>query len=674
MIEKNYAPLTGVTRVVLAIAMAGSCAFAQSETTETAAPVEETELPAMTVSANDGAPIALEDVGVSVTVLNVEDLKKEGVYSLSNALTEVPGVAALPGGGLNQQGNVSNISMRGQSGENYILPTLDGMRLGNSNTTLASNIFARTNLFNIGTLEVLRGSQAAVYGGGAIGGVVYMETPQGQGDPSVELFNEYGSFDTYTGSLTAQGQEGKLSFFLNASYQRTNNDFKTASGDKFSEPHAGKSEIWQETIRLDYQQNEDNKTTVTYRREDSEFKYATRSTQENWAPVTPGDWGGAWAPDGTFSTADTYYDYAFMSNMVTLKHESQITEKYSSSLMAGYFGNDNSLDGGFSNQLRNVQIEWRNSYEWNKANKTKAGFAWNRSEYRQDSTDQNNGSHSLDNIYGFYVDHQIKPNENWDTNLTARLDSSSNFNELFTLRAASNYKFNNNQTRAFASIGTGYDTPSQMEIMKGQQTWGWINYVGNPDLETSSSVSFDFGLEQKIADDHKITATYFWIQEEDAIYSETQGWDTTFKNANGHSLSQGVELSASGILEKDWNTSYTLAYTYTQAKMPHDEASPNSARQVWSLDINTSPNENLTLGAGLCAALGRVDHNGENLDNYYVARLYANYKYSENLSFHIRIENLTDQKFVTESVYSVNPGDNMINAGAGIYGGFTIKF
>ena len=44
-----------------------------------------------------------------------------------------------------------------------------------------------------------------------------------------------------------------------------------------------------------------------------------------------------------------------------------------------------------------------------------------------------------------------------------------------------------------------------------------------------------------------------------------------------------------------------------------------------------------------------------------------------NLSLHLRVENLTDQKFVTYQAYG-DPANSIINAGLGVYGGFTLTF
>ena len=61
-----------------------------------------------------------------------------------------------------------------------------------------------------------------------------------------------------------------------------------------------------------------------------------------------------------------------------------------------------------------------------------------------------------------------------------------------------------------------------------------------------------------------------------------------------------------------------------------------------------------------------------NLDAYYTLRWYACYEVNEHLTLHMRVENLTNQKFITESAYPY--GASYLNPGTAVYGGCTIKF
>ena len=79
---------------------------------------------------------------------------------------------------------------------------------------------------------------------------------------------------------------------------------------------------------------------------------------------------------------------------------------------------------------------------------------------------------------------------------------------------------------------------------------------------------------------------------------------------------------------------------------------------------------------GFAAAVGRAHYAStpySKLDNYYSLRLYAQYKLNDNMTLHVGIENLTNQKFVTEGHY-MDPAYSFISAGTTIHAGCTLTF
>ncbi len=642
MTQKPYAPAAGASRAVLALAWAGCLAFAADDQ---AAEATETELAPVTSSAHPGEAVGYNKTGASVTVLDLPRLQRAGIISLSEALTTAPGVFTLPGGGDYQQGNVSNIAIRGMSSGTCTLPVVDGMRLNAMSDAgnVTPNVIARTDLHTLGNAEILRGSQGATYGGGAMGGVLWMETPKGSGEPSCTLFNEAGSHDTYTGSLKAQGECGPLAYFVGATYTHTNNDIRFANGTAQQDKHAGRYVNRNEAIRLDYQLNENTTLTTTYRREDAEYRDAPMG-----GDVTP---------------------YRFRTNLATARLASKISEDFSSSLMAGYYGSDSMFGHGCNYNLRNVQIEWRNRYRWNKENKTTAGFAWNRSAY----DDKSSPVKSLENVYGFFAEHTFSPTEHWENSLAARLDSSNIYHKLITLRAATSATFNNEKTRVFASAGRGYRAPGQLQRSNSSYAYFWSTYHGNPNLECETSYSVDLGAEQEIAEGHTAGATLFWIERRHAIETVYNGYDAYFRNAEARQIAKGIELSLKGKFDTDDKHGYRVAYTYTAPRAAKHKQIVNSARQCWSAELYTTPLPGFTTGLGLTAAVGRTNYKAERSDNYYTLRWFAQYEVNDNLTLHLRIENLTNQKFVTAPGYTDATAD-VLCPGISIYGGCTVKF
>lgn len=656
MIQETNAPLRGAFRIVVpALILAGVSSAAS------AADEVQAELPAITVSAHAANTVAYNQTGASVTVLDIPELREAGIYTAADALTTVPGVYNLSGGGENQRGNICNVVIRGLSSGDSFMPMIDGMRLSglSGSGILSSNVMARTNLFDLGTMEVLRGAQGATYGGTSMSGVVYMETPKGDSDkPAFSLFNEGGSHDSYTGNVTTQGEKDDLAWFLSSTYEHTNNDITLADGRRLPGKHAGRYENFAQAMRLDYKVDKDTTVTATYRREDASYRYGSLYG------VSP---------------------YTFRTNMVTAKGEVKLNHAWKSSLMAGFYGSDYMLGHGWYSDLRNVQVEWRNAYKWDKKNTTTAGMSWIRNQYDVSSvyeTSDRNTNNNLDNTYGLFAEHLYKPRKGWENSLALRCDQSNNFDSLINARLASSYRFNKDKTRLFGSVGQSYRAPSSFQhsnsVYYGSDYgYGPTIYRGNPDIDCSTAVSADLGIEHDVAEDHTLTVTLFHTRVEDAIETVFTGDGYTYGNASGHQTAQGVEAAITGKWKNHWDTGYKLACTLTSPKTSDGRQIPASARQTWTGDIHTSPLEGLTTGIGLTAAAGRSNFAGNTvatrLDSFYSLRWYARYKENDNLTLHARVENLTNQKYIIESAWD-QAANSIICAGISIHGGCTLTF
>lgn len=645
MKQRNEAPTGSTIHVVPALLLAGLCpaALAAEE------PIV-TELAPVTVSAHGGTAIPYDQSGVSVTVLDPATLREEGVLNLSEALVRVPGVQVQPGGGSNQRGNVSNMSIRGMSSGQHILPMMDGLRIydHSNGCNLTPNMLTRTSMFDLGTLEVLRGSQGAVYGSGAIGGVIYMETPEGEGDPSCSLFNEFGSSNSYTGNMTAQGRQDMLSYFLSATYETTDNDLERVDGSKPPDKNAGHFESWQEALRLDYRPNDDTHARITYRRSDSRYH----------------------APD---AWDDPHYKYR--TNLVSAALEKRLTHAFATELSGGYYGADYMLGRGTNRNLRNAQLNWRNEYRWCRHQATTAGLAYMHSEYTADDNGiSTRGRQNNDNTYSIFAEHRVTPFKGWENTLALRWDQSDVYDALYTLRAASSWSFNADRTRLCASVSRGYKAPSAFERMEGRYTTGWgSTYQGNPELDCQTSWSTDLGIEHEWKENHTIGITLFWIRTQDAIKEQWATDHYEFYNADGEETSAGIELSLSGTWEEQWNTGYTLSLTLCDPEAADGSQITSTARQVWTADIHTSPFEGFTTGIGLAAASGCRGWDANRLDSYYTLRWYASYEVNEHLTLHLRVENLTDQKFVSDPDWGGH-SRSWLNPGTAVHGGCTITF
>ena len=164
----------------------------------------------------------LKDVSASVAVLDVEELREEGKIGVQDAIGHrVPGVIATSTAG--QRGKPSSLFLRGMNTK-YTQVRIDGISVADSNSTGINNFLGSTNLFGLSNIEILKGASSSIYGNAAVAGVVSLTTAKGEGEPESSITAEYGSYDSWLGNLSTQGQVGDFSYNVGVTIEDTQND------------------------------------------------------------------------------------------------------------------------------------------------------------------------------------------------------------------------------------------------------------------------------------------------------------------------------------------------------------------------------------------------------------------------------------------------------------------
>ena len=151
-----------------------------------AAPAPSSEAAATPdVDTVDGIPV--DQVGSAVSVVTRADLDRQQIRHAADALRSLPGVSVSQQG---TPGNVTNIRIRGGESK-HTLVLIDGVEV-NSPTDGAFD-FSNIGAEDIERIEVLRGPQSGLYGGGAIGGVISITTRSGRGPLTASVKGELGT-------------------------------------------------------------------------------------------------------------------------------------------------------------------------------------------------------------------------------------------------------------------------------------------------------------------------------------------------------------------------------------------------------------------------------------------------------------------------------------------------
>lgn len=133
------------------------------------------------------------------TVITSKDIRESQAVDLPSLLRREAGFEFVQNGGI---GTTSSVFMRGGDGR-QVLILIDGVRADSA--TLGTTQIEGIMLNQIERVEVVRGNVSALYGAGAIGGVIQIFTKQGWGEPRVEAEAMAGSRGT---SRVAAGYRG----------------------------------------------------------------------------------------------------------------------------------------------------------------------------------------------------------------------------------------------------------------------------------------------------------------------------------------------------------------------------------------------------------------------------------------------------------------------------------
>lgn len=190
----------------LVLALHGAQVFAQQTTDVAQAPATSGELPQVVVTGSRFTEPLNQDTAIGTTVITAEEIEKSGAITIYDALRQLGGVFTR----INLNGTPdAPIDLRGYgiTGDQNTLVMIDGVRV--SENELQPARLSSVSLNSVERIEILRGSGAVLYGGGANGGVINVITKKGAaGSKSLNVGVLGGSYGTtnYTadGSLVSQ--------------------------------------------------------------------------------------------------------------------------------------------------------------------------------------------------------------------------------------------------------------------------------------------------------------------------------------------------------------------------------------------------------------------------------------------------------------------------------------
>ena len=150
-----------------------------------------------TVVVASRAPDLIDQVGVSVSVLNLDAMRALGYPDLGSLLDTQPGVTVTMDGGY---GKAAAVRIRGEEGYRTRI-VLDGINIADPSSPQISPRVEHLLSSGLARVEILRGPQGLMWGADA-GGVILMSTTDERSKTGLEGFLEAGGDDFYQGALS----------------------------------------------------------------------------------------------------------------------------------------------------------------------------------------------------------------------------------------------------------------------------------------------------------------------------------------------------------------------------------------------------------------------------------------------------------------------------------------
>jgi len=557
-------------------------------------------------------PVAAARSGSAVSVLTAEDLERGGDLALDDALQRLPATTLTRNG---PPGAQSSITVRGLPGR-YLQVRIDGIEIADPAGPQGGALLNVLTPFDVGRVELLRGSQSALYGGEAVAGVLDITTRRARQDGvAADLRLEGGSFATGVAALSVTGGYDAGEFALNAS------GFDT-DGFSAADENAGNAE-------------------------DDASRVLTLSGSGAWELSEGVEVGGAFR----FVDGETEFDqFVFGSGTVDGSRD-QLAETttlagrvyarvetygIAHEVSAQHFDSDrDSVDAGVVSRFdgERTKLEWLAATPLAAFAGLQAGADWTRESL---DTDDGFGTQQEDasEIAGAFAQLTLDPIESLTLTAAVRHDEHTEFGGFTTGRGTLAYRPLEG-TKLRASVANGFRAPTNFEL--------FAPGFGNAALDAETSVSADAGIEQTLWNGRaRVAAGVFWIETDDPIVFDLATF--TYQQGTVSTTAQGVELE--GAVRPIEALEIAVNYTYTDAS--DDDGNPvafTSEHQVGA-SARWQATDRLGLGATASYVTG-LQNLGASEETYFLLNARADFRVTDRATLYVRAENLLDQEYQT---------------------------
>ncbi|MDF2179060.1 TonB-dependent receptor [Aliiglaciecola sp. CAU 1673] len=507
-------------------------------------------------------PIELSKLSASVSIIDRQQIEDAGVQNVSDLLRSQAGLHFSQDGG---KGTQTQLRLRG-SEANHVLVLVDGVEINDLSDGGVN--FAHLTLDNIERIEILRGPQSALWGSGALSGVINITTLSAKERISGGLKAEVGQNQSRQLSANIQTKSSALGFTGAVSHGVSDGQNISRQGDETdgfrnNEVSAG----------IDWALSVQSKLIAQLRHQDTynefdntDFITGLPADSDNFTHGRQSSGKVEWQ----YSPADSLW-----SQSLGLHYSRNNSENFSPGFSEASVYDVSETD---SDKLRFL---WQNNFRYGAANRVTLALEHVEEDFTQRGQaslwgDPNQKQQNQTQSAIFDVVQQLS--DALTLNGSLRQDNNQVFEDATTYRVGLSYQFNP-LYRAFASYGKAIKNPTFIE------RFGYTpdQFIGNPGLRPEEAVTSEVGLSIQL-NGWRSELSLYSSQLEDEINGYVYDVDlggATSVNIDGESDRQGLEWQLFG----QWQgVNIALNYSYLDASQG-DEESPEVRRPKHSADL-----------------------------------------------------------------------------------------
>ncbi len=554
------------------------------------------------------------------TIINEEEIERAGLSSLPELLQRQTSIEISNNGG---QGKVSTFGIRGTSSTHSIV-LIDGIRINaaTSGFTALENI----PLSQIEKIEILRGPASSLYGPDAIGGVIQIFTKKGLNGFKPYIGIGYGRYNTVSLQTGLRGGDSQTTYAINFSGTKTDgfsafvpNTLSAANSfnlDKDGYKNYGLS------TSLNHKINENYEVNFQYLLTRAKNKYDNAAA--NLSPSI--DFRNTAKNEAYSLSLNAQINSSWKSSIkISRGIDEYIDKQLYNWTYWEYFAQDNLY------KTTQDQLTWQNNIQLSKGTLT---LLYDRLEQKIKTTEYYQKNKRIND--GFMVGYLLVQNKhNFQTNI--RKDLNSNYDDSLTGNLGYAYMINENW-RFATSAGTAFVSPT----FNFAYATADPDALGNPELKPEKSKNIEASIRYK-DDSGTLSFTAFDNEIKDfIIYTYGMSPQSTM-NLNRAKI-QGFSLAGSQFIGH-----FQVSGSVTNQSPKNEDTEkylPYRSNILGNINFNYFIG-NWNFGVENTGSGIRYDDkaNTRKISGYILTNFVADYKFSDQLKFNLRLNNVLDKDY-----------------------------